>query len=374
MGGWKYIHAPTPELYNVVDDPGEVVNVASQHPEVMADLREQLRGLIADSSLAVPDGRSATILDAETEGRLASLGYLGGSTVGEVGDELAGFDELKGPDPKDRIDLRLRFVMAKAYDIEGRLPEAIATLEKLIQEEPDNPAPAGYLARIRRREGKLEEVVALYGKVLALRPDDWATRLERGRVLGTLGLVNEAVDELQQAAELAPDCAGAHSYLALGLIKQGKLQEAELRFRRALTLNPAHDDACVGLSSVLAARGRAGEASEVLREGLRHAPESIRLANNLAWRLATASQASLRDGAEAVRLAEGMCERQEGEDPALLDTLAAAYAEAGRFTEAVNTARRALELAESRERSELAEQIRARLVLYESGQAYHEGS
>jgi choline-sulfatase len=369
-GGWKYIHAPTPELYNLVDDPGESVNVAEQHPDIVAALRERLRELIAEPSSVASEGPTEQPLDQVTVERLASLGYLARATGDDVGDELQGFAELKGADPKTRIGQHIKFMMARAHLAEGAPEKAVELLESLVQEEPDNPGAFALLAQLYRRAGRLTEAVEAYQRVLALRPDDAVIRLDAGRLLGELGRIDDAVEQLRQVAQEMPKYPDAHAYLALALAKQGQWAAAIEGFERALALDPGHEEARVGLSGVFEARRQPRDAAQVLREGLRLRPDCVKLANNLAWLLATASDRELRDGAEAVRLAEGIVERRGDDDPAILDTLAAAYAEAGRFADAVRTARRAVELASSADQPDLSAEIAERLKNYEAHQPY----
>jgi 2-methylcitrate dehydratase PrpD len=96
------------------------------------------------------------------------------------------------------------------------------------------------------------------------------------------------------------------------------------------------------------------------------------LTNALAWCLATCPDADLRDGAEAVRLAEAACSATEQKVAELLDTLAAAYAEAGRFEDAVKAARQAIKLAEERQQQVDITGFKDRLSLYEAKKPYHE--
>jgi spermidine synthase len=90
---------------------------------------------------------------------------------------------------------------------------------------------------------------------------------------------------------------------------------------------------------------RRDEAIEILRQGRAVKPSDAILANNLAWRLATSPQPALRNGEEAVQLAELANELFSGKHVSLLNTLAAAYAAAGRFPDAIATAQEALALA-----------------------------
>jgi Flp pilus assembly protein TadD len=94
--------------------------------------------------------------------------------------------------------------------------------------------------------------------------------------------------------------------------------------------------------------------------------------NNLAWIRATSEDARLRDGPEAVRLAQRACQLAGQRETNALRTLAAAYAEAGRFAEAVQTARQALELARQQNKLSLAESMRAGIRLYEARKPFRE--
>ena len=101
---------------------------------------------------------------------------------------------------------------------------------------------------------------------------------------------------------------------------------------------------------------------------------SLTALNNLAWLLATCGEASVRDGARAVELAAKANAIAGGKVAGILDTFAAAYAEAGRFGDAVPAAQQAIELAKLAGQAEAAQRIQARLQLYQAGQPYREGT
>ena len=103
-------------------------------------------------------------------------------------------------------------------------------------------------------------------------------------------------------------------------------------------------------------------------------PDFPKACNNLARIRATHTDAALRDGAQAVELAERCCELTGHQVAAALDTLAAAYAEAGRFDEAIQTASRAIEVATAAGNEKFAQEIRGRLVLYRQSVPYRETS
>lgn len=131
-------------------------------------------------------------------------------------------------------------------------------------------------------------------------------------------------------------------------------------------------DRAAFLAGVLLGRGHIAEGVALYRSALRHDPEHLEMNNNLAWFLATTQIDGLRDGVEAQRLATIAAAATGGWDPSTLDTLAAAQAEAGRFDEAVETARRAVELALSIRQQQLAQEIHARLELYRQKTPYRE--
>jgi spermidine synthase len=126
------------------------------------------------------------------------------------------------------------------------------------------------------------------------------------------------------------------------------------------------------MAVVATAEGKLAEAVEHNREALRLEPRLRSARNNLAWLLATSPDASLRDPAEALRLAEGL--RNEMREPSanLLDTLAAAYAAAGRFEEAIRSAEQAMALAEAEGALARAQTFRRRISDYRSREPYIE--
>ena len=171
--------------------------------------------------------------------------------------------------------------------------------------------------------------------------------------------MDEAIMHFQQSLEIKPDYAEAHYNLGTVLLQQGRIDEAIAHFQKAVEIKPDHASAHKNLGIAFFQQGRMDEAIAHFKKSLEIRPDQVEIQNNLAWLLATCPRASLRNGSQAVELAQRANQLTGDNNPNLLCTLAAAYAEAGRFTEAVETAQRALQLAETYSNPALAGDIRS---------------
>jgi tetratricopeptide (TPR) repeat protein len=224
---------------------------------------------------------------------------------------------------------------------------------------------ANVLTELRRSdEARLE-----YASALRLQPDLFRKNLEVGKSLAGSGQLEAAQARFIAAIRLAPNDAEAHERLALVLAQQGKIEEAIGEFKEVVRLRPdaiAHYH--IGLAQVMA--GRFTEAIAAYREALRLNPEFPEALNDLAWILATHPQENFRNGSEAVRLAERAFELRR--EARYCGTLDAAYAEAGRFDEAIVNANKTRELALAAGQTEIAEAAEKRLTLYRSGKPFRQ--
>jgi serine/threonine-protein kinase len=173
--------------------------------------------------------------------------------------------------------------------------------------------------------------------------------------------------------EINPNSIKAHYNLGITLGKVGRADEAIPHFVKALELNPGSADINCNLGVALQACGRVDAAISHYSRALEINPNSVPVIRNLSWVLATCSEPSLRNGLRAVGLAEQANRLTGGSSPAILATLAAAYAETERFEEAVETAQAALQLAKTQSDTDLASMLRREIKLYESGQPFRDG-
>jgi Flp pilus assembly protein TadD len=206
----------------------------------------------------------------------------------------------------------------------------------------------------------------LWTRTLACTSSNVVAHCNLGIFLHQEGKVDEAITQFKLALQIKPDDADSHNNLGTVLRQEGRVDEAITHYEMALQINPALAEAHYNLGIALMQKGRAAEAISHYQEALKIQPANVKVQNNLAWLLATCEDASLRDGNRAVELARQANELSGGADPAVLDTLAAAFAEAGRFGEATQTARKAIELARNSGQQDLVKELAGELKRYEA--------
>ena len=213
----------------------------------------------------------------------------------------------------------------------------------------------------------------LYAQDVATRPSNARARSNLASVLIDERRLSEAEPLLREAIRLEPGYADAYVNLGVAFVGAGRYKDALPMFERAVALAPDNPALWRNYGETLASLGYFAEAARAFRRALLSNPDDPDLCESLAWILATAPDASVRDGKAAVDLARRAAQLSgEVAPPDVLDTLAAAYAENGQFADAIATADRALALARRGSRADLIPQIELRLELYRAGQPYRE--
>jgi len=254
----------------------------------------------------------------------------------------------------------------------GRLDEAIEHFQDAVRLNPGYVDAHNNLGLALVAKGSINEAIEHYQQALRLKPDHAAAINNLGNALAAAGRTDEAIAQYQAALRLKPDYVDAHMNLGLALAASGRTDEAIAHHREALRLEPNHAKARYNLGSALAGSGRADEAIEHYQRLLELMPDSIEALNDLAWLLATRETAQGGDPARAIALAQRARELSGEDDAQCLDTLAAAYAAAGRYPDAVVTAEKSIQLAESTGQTALARNIQSRLDLYRAGRPSRE--
>jgi tetratricopeptide (TPR) repeat protein len=205
----------------------------------------------------------------------------------------------------------------------------------------------------------------LFRHALAVTVNNDVAENNLGIVFLRQGKVDEAISLLQAAVDLRPDNSPAHENLAKALLQKGQVADALIHYRKLLQLQPDNIEVHNIVGTVLIQQDRVAEGVEEWEKVLAIQPDNGNAMSNLAWVFATSPDQSLRDGPKAVRLAEQALRLSGGRIPILFRTLAAAYAESGEFSKAIQAAQLGIELANSQGNPGLATELEGNIALYQ---------
>jgi protein O-mannosyl-transferase len=253
----------------------------------------------------------------------------------------------------------------------GKQNEAMAQYAEAARLNPRHPAAHYNLGFGLAALGRPIEAINEFTQALQLKPDYIDALTELGRVLAGMGRFEEATARFQEAARLCPTNANFHLNLANALMMAGQTNAAAASFAAALRVEPGLAEKLVQAGKSLANQGQPDAALARFRTALALKPDWAEALNDLAWVLATHPEARVRNGPEAVRLAERACETSGGKEARFWATLDAAYAETGRFAEAISTAEKARDLAQAAHQDQVVRAAEARLALYRKQQPFH---
>ncbi|NNM28411.1 MAG: tetratricopeptide repeat protein, partial [Akkermansiaceae bacterium] len=250
----------------------------------------------------------------------------------------------------------------------GKFEEAAGKLREAMRLDPANAVVNYNLANLSVRSGDLVTAKEHYLRALEAAPGLAEAHNNLGNILHREGKLDEALDHYRQAAQSRPGYADAHNNLGLVLQKQGKTAEAVAQFTEALRIDPARADIHEKLGHALLRQGDASRAVQHLTRALQLRPDLPQALFHLARIRASHPDPAFRDGSQAVVLAQQCATLTRHRVAGVLDVLAAACAEAGRFPDAVDWQTKALELATAEARAGM----QSRLVLYQAGQPFRD--
>jgi tetratricopeptide (TPR) repeat protein len=227
------------------------------------------------------------------------------------------------------------------------------------------------LGDVLLRDQKVEEAKRHYLEAIRIKPDYDDPHRNLGDALMRQNRIEEAIGHYAAAVQIAPDSIVNRSSLGDAFIQEGKISEGVACYAQAMRLRPDLARTHFQLAKGLILLGNAPEAIKEFRDALRLWPDRIEVLKNLAWILATNPNPAVRNGNEAVQLAERVCNLTGKNDAEALDILAAAYAETGRYEDAVNAEEKALTIAKSSQSDAVIRDMRDRVELYKLSLPYH---
>jgi len=310
-----------------------------------------------------------------------------------------------------RIDpkfVKARISLALVLTRLGNHKEAEGHLSDAIRTRPDDHILRYLRGCAMRKQGKTAEAIEEFSKALSIRPDHLSSHFELGQVLVNENQAEKAEEHFTIAIKGKPNAPNLNFFLGLSLVRQKKLEPAADAFRKELSIQPNHLHAHGELGKILLDLNQLQQAGKHLAAAIKIDPKvphfHLRMAriqqrsgrvrgaigsyrraielkgdlvaalSDLAWIYSTHASRDIRNSKQAVAMAKRASELAGGQAPVQLDTLAAAFAEAGQFTEAVETASKAAALADKTNDTDLAKRIRNRLSLYRAGKPFHQSA
>jgi arylsulfatase A-like enzyme/tetratricopeptide (TPR) repeat protein len=393
---YKYIQTTRPELYDIVEDPMESINLVSEEPHRARLLQDRLKQILEETVVA--DGLdNKTELDNETLAKLESLGYVSGDVV-----EDFEFDQSK-TDPKDLIEYHSDTSKTMGFLIGGEYEKAREKCLKMIADQPDLYKPYFNLAGIANLEGDTEGSIKYLKQAIVLEPENATlhaylsdiyysqkkyelaiTHLnksieidsEQYKVHGKLATVYYDLEDyqnsfkhLQESLRIKPEQPAALNKLATLYSRRNQIDQAITCYEKSLDYRSEQPSVIHELAMILWGQGRINEAVDQWEGAMEIATEHVDSLNALAWIKATSKSESLYDPEKALPLANSAVELCEGKRSDLFDTLAAAYAANGDFENAVKTVNRGIELAKELGQEQQIREFQKHLEMYKAGKA-----
>jgi tetratricopeptide (TPR) repeat protein len=246
----------------------------------------------------------------------------------------------------------------------GRTNEAITHLQALLKEDPNDAQLHYNLGNALRKKGDPQGAIGAYKEALAIQGRYPAAHYDLGIALDRNGQIEEAIAHYQEAVTEQPNYPEAYYLLGNDLLQKARVDDAIAAYEQALKSQPTDPGVENNIGLALLQKGRPSEAIAHWHNAIALQPDSVDSLNNLAWILATFPESWIRNRNQALALAKRANQLSGDNNPAVLRTLAAAYAENGRFTEARVSAERAVQLANAQRNTALATVLEGDLARY----------
>ena len=284
-----------------------------------------------------------------------------------VADAAAFYTEYLRKHPGDAWGYHSR---GHAWDGIGNCDNAITDYTKAIRLDPDYAIAYFNRGNVWADKGEFDKAIRDFNEAIRLNPEYVRAFFNRGAIWQEMDELDKAIKDYTEVVRLDPEDAVAYNNRGVLWYYKGEADKAIKDYSKAIWLDPQFVYAYSNRGLIgYYFKGEYYNAINDYTEAIRLDPQNLIVCNMLSWILATCPDAEFRDGGQAVVLAQQACELSEWKDADSLDTLAAAYAEAGDFAQAVKYQERCLEqLDEDVDKDEYTE----RLKLYHAGKPFHE--
>ena len=268
-----------------------------------------------------------------------------------------GLDHIDTP----AIDFYREFDAAQQLQDEHKYAEAVPAWKLAAAKDPEDARPSNNLGVALAATGKTSDAIEAYKLSLALNADSSQTHNNLGSALAEVGKLDEALVQIQKAIELNPDNGSAHINMGHILeVMGGHREEAIVELTKGIQLAPNSSDGHNIYGVILARMGKLDEAIAELQKAVALAPQSAESRYNLGRALAASSRFT-----DALPQFEAAAKLSGGQEPAILQMLAAMYSETGQYLKAVDTAKHALDLAIGQQNDALATALRGNIARYQ---------
>jgi tetratricopeptide (TPR) repeat protein len=254
----------------------------------------------------------------------------------------------------------------------NRPREATNYIAKALRVDPGDAVAHGDMGVALINLKDYEGAIAQISQEIQMDPSIPSARANLGQAYSAEGKSDLAIGCFMTAVKLDPTYAAGYYYLGKEYLKQGAIDEATSNLEKAAELDPQALEIHLQLADVYTRRHENAKAAAKYHEIVRLNPNVPEALNNYAWLLATSPDLGVRNGAEAVKLAESACKQTSWQKTLFIGTLAAAYAEAGDFEKAVQTAQKACDSASAHGEKELLQANQNLMAQYKDRHAVHE--
>ena len=243
---------------------------------------------------------------------------------------------------------------------------------------PRDPGPLQDLAVIHYEQGKTDEALRYLERSLELAPDNPLALMTRGDIMLATGRSQQALESFSEAVQAQRRGGRGEDpklvmKLAVAQMRTGNHTDALVNFLRILKAAPKSKQPAAAIRDLMQTLGHTREAANSYERALQVVPGWVEGLQKLAWIRATHPDPGVRNSSQALATVNRLRARVGERSPAVMDTYAAALAEAGKFPEALVAAKKALQLAKDTKNETLAREIERRIELYSNNQAYREG-